>query len=87
MELEYIKNFIRVDYDDDDEIIKLMYNATLQEMTELIPDFNAEQPTYRQKILILTSIKELYDDRTKRTAKPEQMRASISSMLLKEIYK
>lgn len=87
MELEYIKNFIRVDYDDDDEIIKLMYNATLQEMAELIPDFNAEQPTYRQQILILTSIKELYDDRTKRTAKPEQLRAAISSMLLKEIYK
>ena len=87
MELEYIKNFIRVDYDDDDEIIKLMYNATLQEMAELIPDFNTEQPTYRQKILILTSIKELYDDRTKRTAKPEQLRAAISSMLLKEIYK
>lgn len=87
MELEYIKNFIRVDYDDDDEIIKLMYNATLQEMAELIPDFNAEQPTYRQQILILTSIKELYDDRTKRTTKPEQLRAAISSMLLKEIYK
>lgn len=87
MELEYIKNFIRVDYDDDDEIIKLMYNATLQEMAELIPDFNAEKPTYRQQILILTSIKELYDDRTKRTAKPEQLRAAISSMLLKEIYK
>lgn len=87
MELGYIKNFIRVDYDDDDEIIKLMYNATLQEMAELIPDFNAEQPTYRQQILILTSIKELYDDRTKRTAKPEQLRAAISSMLLKEMYK
>lgn len=87
MELGYIKNFIRVDYDDDDEIIELMYNATLQEMGELIEDFNAEEPTYRQQILILTSVKELYDDRTKRTAKPEQLRAAISSMLLKEIYK
>lgn len=87
MKLEYIKNFIRVDYDDDDEIIELMYNATLQEMGELIEDFNAEEPTYRQQILILTSVKELYDDRTKRTAKPEQLRAAISSMLLKEMYK
>lgn len=87
MTLECIKNFIRVDYDDDDEIIELMYNATLQEMGELIEDFNAEEPTYRQQILILTSVKELYDDRTKRTAKPEQLRAAISSMLLKEMYK
>lgn len=87
MTLEYIKGFIRVDYDDDDQYIELIYNATLQEMGELIEDFNAEKPTYRQQLLILVTIKELYDDRTKRTAKPEQLRAAISSMLLKEMYK
>lgn len=87
MTLEYIKGFIRVDYDDDDKYIELIYNATLQEMGELIEDFNAEEPTYRQQLLILVTIKELYDDRTKRTAKPEQLRAAISSMLLKEMYK
>ena len=87
MKLEYIKGFIRVDYDDDDEYIQLMYNATLQEMGELIEDFNAEEPTYRQQLLILTTIKELYDNREKRTTKPELLRAAISSMLIKEMYK
>lgn len=87
MELEYIKGFIRVDYDDDDAYIELMYNVTLQEMEELIEDFDAENPTYRQQLLILTTIKDLYDDRRKRTEKPEQLRAAISSMLLKEMYK
>ena len=87
MDLKYIKGFIRVDYDDDDEYIKLMYEATLQEMGELIEGFNAQEPTYRQKLLILTTIKELYDNREKRTEKPELLRAAISSMLLKEMYK
>jgi hypothetical protein len=64
-----------------------MYNVTLQEMGELIEDFNAEEPTYRQKLLILTTIKELYENREKRTTKPEVLRAAISSMLLKEMYK
>ena len=87
MDLKYIKGFIRVDYDDDDEYIQLMYNVTLQEMKELIEDFNEEKPTYRQQLLILTTIKELYDNREKRTTKPELLRAAISSMLLKEMYK
>ena len=87
MDLKYIKGFIRVDYDDDDEYIELMYNVTLQEMGELIEGFNAQEPTYRQKLLILTTIKELYDNREKRTEKPELLRAAISSMLLKEMYK
>ena len=64
-----------------------MYEATLQEMGELIEGFNAQEPTYRQKLLILTTIKELYDNREKRTEKPELLRAAISSMLLKEMYK
>lgn len=87
MDLKYIKGFIRVDYDDDDEYIQLMYNVTLQEMKEQIADFDAEKPTYRQQLLILTTIKELYDNREKRTTKPELLRAAISSMLIKEMYK
>lgn len=87
MTLDYIKGFIRVDYDDDDEYIELMYNVTLQEMGELIEDFDAANPTYRQKLLILTTVKELYENREKRTTKPEVLRAAISSMLLKEMYK
>lgn len=87
MQLEIIKQYMRVDYDDDDEIITLLYDAVLDELNDLIPDFNREKPTSRQKVLILTSVKELYDNREKRTDKPEQLRAAVSSMLLKEMYK
>lgn len=87
MELEIVKRYLRVDYDDDDAIIKILVDAVNTELAELIPDFDEKKPTARQQVLILASVKELYDDRSKRTEKPEYLRAAISSMLLKEIYK
>lgn len=87
MRLEVVKQYLRVDYDDDDAIIKLLLEAVTAEMCELIPEFDAEKPTARQQVLILASVKELYDDRAKRTEKPEYLRAAISSMLLKEMFK
>lgn len=87
MRLEVVKQYLRVDYDDDDAIIKLLLEAVNAEMCELIPEFDAEKPTARQQVLILVSVKELYDDRAKRTEKPEYLRAAISSMLIKEMFK
>lgn len=87
MRLEVVKQYLRVDYDDDDAIIKLLLEAVNAEMCELIPGFDAEKPTARQQILILASVKELYDDRAKRTEKPEYLRAAISSMLIKEMFR
>lgn len=85
MRLETVKQYMRVDYDDDDEIITLLIETVLDELAELIPDFKRESPTNRQKVLIMTSVKELYDNREKRTDKPELLRTAISSMLIKEV--
>ena len=52
MTLTEVKQYIRVDYTDDDELIELMLNATLDEMKELIPSFDPDKITNRQKILI-----------------------------------
>lgn len=85
MRIETLKQYMRVDYDDDDELIELFLNTVLDEMTEQIPDFNRDSPTNRQKVLIMVSVKELYDNRDKRADKPELLRTAISSMLIKEI--
>lgn len=87
MRIEIVKQYMRVDYDDDDEIIELLIDTVMDEMAELIPDFNRDNPTNRQKILILASVKELYDNREKRAEKPETLRTAISTMLIKEICK
>lgn len=85
LDLETVKQYIRVDYDDDDEIIQLMLDTVLEDLAELIPDFNADKPTNRQKMLILVNVKDLYESRDKYTDKPGALQTAVSSMLIKEI--
>ena len=87
MELEQVKQYIRVDYDDDDTIIQMMIDAVLDEMEELIPTFDRTAPTNRQKLLICAYTKELYDKRENMTEKNETMRYAIRSLMLKEMLR
>ena len=63
MSLKELKQYLRVDYTDDDSMIELMHDAVIDEMKELIPSLDPEKPTNRQKILICSYVKELYDHR------------------------
>ena len=63
LELKTVKEYLRVDYSDDDGILWIMHDAVIDEMKELIPAFDEQNITNRQKLLILTYIKELYDNR------------------------
>lgn len=94
MSLEEIKQYIRIDYTDDDSLIELMIDAVVDEMQELIPKFDPENPTNRQKLLICSYVKELYDkrDRTYNNGKvssdsTERIRYTVQSMLLKEMLR
>lgn len=89
-----VKQYIRVDYTDDDALIELMIDAVTDEMQELIPKFDPENPTNRQKLLICSYVKELYDkrDRTYNNGKvssdsTERIRYTVQSMLLKEMLR
>lgn len=68
------------------EILELMLDTTLDEMTELIPNFDRNNLTSRQKLLAFMSVKELYDNRDKYRSDTKTLSAAVSSMLLKEIY-
>lgn len=85
--LKEAKEYLRVDYDDDDTIIQLMLDAVLDEMEELIPKFDRAKPTSRQRLLIFSYIKELYDGRGNTTQTQEKLRYSIQSMMLKEMLR
>ena len=47
MSLKELKQYLRVDYTDDDSMIELMHDAVIDEMKELIPSFDPEKPTNR----------------------------------------
>lgn len=51
------KVYCHIDYDDDMEILELMFDVTMQEMTELIPNFDQYSLTSRQKLLAFVSKK------------------------------
>lgn len=87
MELNQVKTYIRVDYDDDDSIIQMMLDAVLDEMEELIPKFDRASPTNRQKLLICAYVKEVYDQRGNMTADAEKMRYAVQSLMLKEMLR
>lgn len=80
------KAYCHIDYDDDIEILELMFDTTMEEMTELIPTFDQYNLTNRQKLLAFMSTKELYDNRDKYRSDTKILASAASSMLLKEIY-
>lgn len=86
IELKEIKQYCRIDYYDDDEIIELLRDTVFEELADLIPNFNKEQMTNRQKLLALVFIKDLYDNRDKyQKTDKETMRQAVRSLLLKEM--
>lgn len=84
--IEMCKTFGHIDYDDDLDVIELMFDATMDEMTELIPNFDRYNMTARQKLLACASVKELYDNRDKYQKDTKTLSNAVSSMLLKEMY-
>lgn len=81
MELNTVKSYLRVDYADDDELIRLMIDATAETLGELIPGYNAAAPTARQDLLLLMSVKDLYDHRN-----TQLLSGHASTFLYSEIY-
>ncbi len=87
MELEKLKEYLRVDFTDDDGTIQLILDAVLDEMQELIPAFDRQNPTNRQKLLICTYVKEMYDNRDRTEAGQKSIRFAVQSMMLKEMLR
>lgn len=85
--IEGSKKFSRIDYDDDDDIIEMMIDATLEGMSELIPNIDTENLSSRQSLLLFVSVKDLYDNREKFSKDTRMVQHAVSSMLLKEMYK
>lgn len=84
-DLSYVKLYCRIDYDDDDALLELMYETCIQEMKEQIKSFDESNIKARQKMIIACMVKDMYDNRELYEKSQEQMKAAVSSMLLKEV--
>ncbi|NFA42132.1 phage gp6-like head-tail connector protein [Clostridium botulinum] len=61
MELEYIKNYIHVDYNEDDDLIKLFIDVGKKYITDGFSVYNENNLAHR--LILLKAVKSLYDNR------------------------
>lgn len=80
------KKYARIDYADDDDLVEIMVDAAAESMTDVIPSFDADKMTGRQKIILFVTVKDLYDNREKYGKEKQQLKIVAASMLLSEIY-
>jgi len=62
MTVELVKSFLRVDYNDDDELINLMISAAQEYVTDALGECNEE--IARVRLLELVIISEMYEKRS-----------------------
>lgn len=84
--IEDCKTYNHIDYDDDANILEIMLDATFEELSDLILNFDPYNMTSRQRLLTLCFVKELYDNREKYEKDSKKVTNAVGSMLLKEIY-
>ena len=85
--LTLAKAYARIDYtDDDDALLPLLIEATVQSQEELIPGFDADNMTARQRLLAIMTVKNLYDNREKYDTAQDRLRGAASSLLVSEMY-
>ena len=85
------KKYARIDYTDDDDLIEIMIEAAVESMADVIPSFDADKMTGRQKIILFTTVKDLYDNRDKygnqtSGVMKQHLKIAAASILLSEIY-
>ena len=85
--VEDCMKYNHIDYDDDKDIVETMVEAIAsEELMELIPNFDPYNLTARQRLLVYSFVKELYDHREKYQNGTQQLTNAVSTMLLNEKY-
>lgn len=81
------KKYCRIDYDDDEDIVKTIIETVFEKLGELIPDFNPYAMTSRQKLLTMMFVKDQYDNPDAYQGNDKKLSNAVSSMLLNEMYR
>lgn len=83
--LDGAKSYCGIDYDDDDATLIIPFiNIAVADLEERSSDFDKENPTDRQKILIYARVKDMYDHREKEE-EPKPNSHGYNSLWLSEI--
>lgn len=81
MDLEYIKEFLKVYFDDDNAYIELLYDVAKEYITDSIGEY--DETSARHKLLALNIISNLYENRLYTIDKnDEKVMYTLRSMIL-----
>ena len=79
-ELDEIKKYLRVDFDDDDSYIELLINTAEEYIEAAVGAYREESA--RQKLLLYNIVATLYENRQFTIEKEEQVAYLLNSMIL-----
>ena len=81
MTLEEVKNFLKVDFDDDDSLITLEIEAAEEYITDAVGQY--KESSARMKLLLLNIVSALYENRVYTVMQTsEKVQYSLRSMVL-----
>lgn len=86
MDINEIIQFIGA-YEEDKPFLNLVKAAVVQELEGLINNFDENNLTPRQKLLMLGFIQDFYENRDLYEERKTYIRNGLNNMLLNEIYK
>lgn len=82
MDLSTVKDFLKVDFEDDDSYILLLIDVAKEYITDSLGFY--DNTRQKQKYLLLTLIQDMYNNRSYTVKEDEKTRLIIRSIVLQE---
>lgn len=82
MDLSTVKDFLKVDFEDDDSYILLLIDVAKEYITDSLGFY--DNTRQKQKYLLLTLIQDMYNNRSYTIREDEKTRLTIRSIVLQE---
>ena len=82
IEFEDVKNYLRVDFNDDDMLISVMIDTAKQYISDAVGKFDGNNP--KHNMILLAVVAHLYENRMFQGQSSGKITRIISSMLLQE---
>lgn len=82
MDLSTVKDFLKVDFSDDDSYILFLIDVAKEYITDSLGFY--DNTRQKQKYLLLTLIQDMYNNRSYTVKEDEKIRLTIRSIILQE---
>lgn len=79
MDLNFVKNYLKIDFDDDDELINMLISTAKEYIINAIGNFDESKTSH--KLLLLSIVANLYENRGTNAKSNEKIAYTIKSLI------